>query len=393
MPDWTSSRIPNGSRIRSRSAILAGLPITWTVTASVATSTTLARNSWTTSRIWPRVSALAATLTSTSSRWTDCSLSSSTILITSTSLFSCLVTCSSGEPSTLTTIVIREISACSVGPTASDSMLKPRLLNRPAILARTPGWFSTRTDRVWLGIRCLPRDVSNCLACSACVQGKAPERSCCRPIYERRQRRQARAMCARSARDVSWGASNVVLVELRGQVPGVLDVIVAGAGRHHRPHHRVTVHPEVDDDRDVVDLHRLGDRGVDVLRALAGEPDTAVGVGQLDEVGDPLGVQVGVGVPLVVEQRLPLPDHAQRLVVDDRDLDRDLVDRAGGQLLVGHLEAAVAVDRPHDLVGAADLGAHRGWDREAHRPEAAGVDPPLRLLVVDVVGRPHLVLA
>jgi hypothetical protein len=48
----------------------------------------------------------------------------------------------------LTTIVIREISACSVGPTARESMLKPRRLNRPAIRASTPGLFSTRTDRV-----------------------------------------------------------------------------------------------------------------------------------------------------------------------------------------------------------------------------------------------------
>ena len=157
MPDWTSSRIPNGSRILSTSAILALLPITWTVTASVATSTTLARNSWTTSRIWPRVSAVAATLTRISSRCTDASWSSSTILITSISLLSCLVTCSSGESSTLTTMVIRETSACSVGPTASDSMLKPRRLNSPAMRARTPGLFSTRTDRVWMLIRDRPR--------------------------------------------------------------------------------------------------------------------------------------------------------------------------------------------------------------------------------------------
>ena len=61
------------------------------------------------------------------------------------------MTCSSGESSTLTTIVIREISGCSVGPTASESMLKPRRLNSPAIRARTPGLFSTRTDRVCVG--------------------------------------------------------------------------------------------------------------------------------------------------------------------------------------------------------------------------------------------------
>ena len=104
-------------------------------------------------------------------------------------------------------------------------------------------------------------------------------------------------------------------------------------------------------------------------------------------------MQVGVGVAALVEQRLPLPHHAERLVVDDRDLDRDALDRAGGELLVGHLEAAVAVDRPHGRVGPADLGAHRGRHREAHRAEATGVDPGVRVLVADEVGGPHLVLA
>ena len=47
------------------------------------------------------------------------------------------------------------------------------------------------------------------------------------------------------------------------------------------------------------------------------------------------------------EQRLPLAHHAEAGVVDDGDLDRDVVDDAGRKLLVGHLEAAVAVDGPH----------------------------------------------
>lgn len=68
--------------------------------------------------------------------------------------------------------------------------------------------------------------------------------------------------------------------------------------------------------------------------------------------------QIGVGVPLLVEQGLPLPDHAQVAVVDQRDLDRDALDRAGGQFLVGHLEATVAVDGPHLGVGCGGLGAH-----------------------------------
>src|SRR3954451_8196955 len=122
--------------------------------------------------------------------------------MTSTSLFSCLVTCSRGDSSTLTTIVIRETSSCSVGPTARDSMLKPRRLNSPAIRARTPGWFSTRTESVWDAISCPP--------------------------------------------------SEVVLVELGREVAGVLDLVVAGAGGDHRPDHGVAVDAEVDDHGHVV---------------------------------------------------------------------------------------------------------------------------------------------
>src|SRR6185436_18062370 len=150
IPDWTSSRMPKGSTSRMNDASLSALPVISIVTASVATSTTRALNSATASRTCPRDSASALTLTSSSSRVTEAGPSSSTILMTSTSLLSCLVTCSSGDSSTLTTIVIRETSWCSVGPTASESMLNPRRLNRPAIRARTPGLYSTSTDRVCL---------------------------------------------------------------------------------------------------------------------------------------------------------------------------------------------------------------------------------------------------
>ena len=45
------------------------------------------------------------------------------------------------------------------------------------------------------------------------------------------------------------------------------------------------------------------------------------------------------------------------------------------------------------LVGHRDLGADRRRQAEAHRPEAAGVEPPARLGEVVVLRRPHLVLA
>src|SRR5215469_11834300 len=128
------------------------------------------------------------------------------------SLLSCLVTCSSGCSSQFTTIVMREISSCSVGPTASESMLKPRRENRPAMRTRTPGLFSTSTESVcWL---------------------------------------------------MSFAA-----VPVRRDTARELDVVIAGAGCDHRPHHRVLVHDEVDDDWLVVDRHGLLDDGVDVFLA------------------------------------------------------------------------------------------------------------------------------
>src|SRR3546814_2248596 len=88
-------------------------------------------------------------------------------------------------------MVIRETSGLAVGPTARLSMLKPRRLKRPAMRARTPGLFSTRTDKVCLLMFSSP--------------------------------------------------SEVVLVELRREVAGILDFVVAGASGDHRPDHGVAV--------------------------------------------------------------------------------------------------------------------------------------------------------
>src|SRR6266550_7068365 len=132
--------------------------------------------------------------------------------MTFTSLFSCLVTCSSGRSSTFTTIVIRDTSRCSVGPTASDSMLNPRRLNSPATRASTPGLFSTSTDSVCL-------------------------------LME----------------------SDRILVEDGAHAARRQDLVVTGAGRNHRPHLGVLADHEVDHHRGVVHRHRLLNRRVDVL--------------------------------------------------------------------------------------------------------------------------------
>src|SRR5690606_29766116 len=253
-PDCTISLIPYGSRSFSNASILSAVPVASMVRVSGDTSTTRARNRFTVSRTWVRMDRSARTLTSSSSRCTDSAGSSSTIFKTLTSLLSCLVTCSSGESATFTTIVIREISLCSVSPTANESMLNPRRENSPATRASTPGLFSTSTDNVCLFIP----------------------------------------------------TSQVVVVEDRADSPRGHDFVVAGAGGHHRPHHGVLADHEVDHHWGVVDRHRLVDDGVHILGALAPQPDAPQRLGELDEVRHPLLVrpQVGVGVPLVVEQGL-----------------------------------------------------------------------------------------
>src|SRR6478752_3821682 len=317
VPDWTSSVMPYCSSIFSMASSLSAPPVASIVTASGETSTVLARNSWTISTIWERVSLSARTFTRTSSRWIAAPGSGSTIFRTLTSLLSCFVTCSRGRSSTLTTMVMRLMSGWSVTPTASESMLKPRRENRAAIRARMPGVFSTRTESV-----CLV-DMESVSLCLSVV---------------------------------------FVVAEVGADAARCHDLVVGGAGGDHRPHHGVLVDDEVDDDRAVVDRVGLGDDLVQVGRVHAADRVAAHGLGQLDEVRDAraLGrvavrvrarVQHGVGVTLVVEQGLPLADHPEGAVVDDGDLDRDVVERAGGEFLVGHLEAAVAVDRPDRAVG------------------------------------------
>src|SRR5690606_15216512 len=178
---------------------------------------------------------------STWSRCTEAAGSSSTILMTLTSLFSCLVTCSSGSRSTSTTTVIREMPGTSVTPTARDSMLKPRRAKSPATRVSRPGLFSTRRLRTCVGISRL-------------------------------------------------------LIEQRRMIPRVLDVAVADALGNHRPHHGVGAHDEVDDDRAVVRLERGRDGGIHVFFLLDAKGETAVGLGQLDEIRDADRIVAGVEV-------------------------------------------------------------------------------------------------
>ena len=129
--------------------------------------------------------------------------------------------------------------------------------------------------------------------------------------------------------------------------------------------------------------------GCDLFGRLDPDADAAHRLGPLHVVGQ-VGRQVDLAVALLVEHLLPLADHAEVAVVEDRDLDRDALGAGGDQLLRGHLEAAVAVDGPHRAVGPADLGADGGRHAEAHRAEAAGVDPRVGLVELPVLADVHI---
>ncbi len=90
-------------------------------------------------------------------------------------------------------------------------------------------------------------------------------------------------------------------------------------------------------------------------------------------------LEVGVGVALAVEQRLPLPDHARGAVVDDRDLDRGCPPsrrwRAPGWSSGSSRRRRCTTRACPARPSLAPIAAGHG---EAHRAEAAGVDPGVR---------------
>ena len=137
----------------------------------------------------------------------------------------------------------------------------------------------------------------------------------------------------------------------------VRDVVVGVAGCDHRPHHGVLPHAEVDQHRTVVDLVGLLDAFDGLVLGERAHTHAAVRFGELHEVRHVHDVrrvlavqQVRGGVVVIVEQGLPLADHAVHGVVEQGDLHRRVVEERGRQLFGGHLEGAVAVDEPHRLL-------------------------------------------
>ena len=95
----------------------------------------------------------------------------------------------------------------------------------------------------------------------------------------------------------------------------------------------------------------------------------------------------------VVEDVLPLIDHAEDLVVhDDRD-DRQLLAHCGAGFVQVHVEGTVACEVDDPAVRLSEAGADSSAVAESHGAQAAAGDEALGLLVTQILGCPHLVLA
>ena len=146
---------------------------------------------------------------------------------------------------------------------------------------------------------------------------------------------------------------------------------------------------EIDDDRAVVVEHVVDGLG-DVVFVVAADAADAEGFGQGGEVGV---LHRGLAVAALVEEVLPLLDHALEVVVEDGDFHGDVVLGDGGQFAHGHEEAGVAVDVDDDFAGAAELCADGGGQAVAHGAQAAAGDHLAGTAPAVELGGPHLVLA
>ena len=183
------------------------------------------------------------------------------------------------------------------------------------------------------------------------------------------------------------------------RTPGLL-LLVLGPEQHlvvrrARGDHREAILQLVDHRRRrctaPVDRQHLLDDAIDVVGLVRAQAHRAERLGELDEIRQRRGVALAVAAAM--HQLLPLAHHAHVLVVEDEDLHRQPVLADRRHLLDVHQDRRLAGDVDDERVGARHLHAHRRRQAIAHRAEPARGHPVERLLELEELRRPHLVLA
>jgi len=166
-------------------------------------------------------------------------------------------------------------------------------------------------------------------------------------------------------------------------------VVERGTGGHHGIDAVLLLDLELDQRRALGGAGSLHGGG----HLAAGVHPLAVDAEGLREFHEVRGEDGRGGVAALVEQGLPLADHAEEAVVDDGDVHLDVLLDGRHELGEGHLEAAVPRHHPDLGLGPGQLGADGRRQGEAHGAgSAAGEEAALPVVLV-VLGLPHLVLA
>src|ERR1700744_48096 len=266
--------------------------------------------------------------------------------MTSTSLRVCSMICCTVASAPCITSVSCDTPGSWVMATVSESILQLRAANRPATRTRAPASFCNRMERVCFMV------ASEHIRCGG-VHGLA----------------------------VACG-DKVASDHLR----------VAGARADHRIHASVRVDQNFQEGRPG-ESDEVGNHAGHILGAFKPPgPLKAIGLRGFDE-GLAVKAFVRRGEAALEEKLLPLTPHAIAKIVQHDDLDRQPIRGHGFQLTEIHADAGVAVDIDHDAVASSELRADSGGEAKAHRAHRAGTEPVARLTKVEVLRRPHLVLA
>ena len=155
----------------------------------------------------------------------------------------------------------------------------------------------------------------------------------------------------------------------------------------------VLIHGHIEEDESILERRRkhFGHRFIELGRVRDPHPNVAVGLRKGYEVRQRVLVDASAMAPGVLHI-LPLPHHAEGLVIQVDDLHRQAVLAAGGELLDIHLDAAFPGDAGHHRIREGELHAHGRRQPVAHGAKPPRVHPsPGRIKPVILSGK-HLVL-
>ena len=129
----------------------------------------------------------------------------------------------------------------------------------------------------------------------------------------------------------------------------------------------------IDQHRTIIVVERFLQLLADIGRAFDVDTFNAVGFCQFHKVRIPL--QIHTAFAIVEEKLLPLAHHAEVVIIQHEDLDRQLMNSCGRQFTKGHLESTVTRNRNHGLIRAGKLRPDRSRKSKSHRACTTGAEP------------------